>query len=37
MQSVIDILNSLGSAFVDDWYDLDSWIVITAALAAIAC
>jgi len=37
MQSVIDILNSLGSACVKGWGDLDSWIVITAALAAIAC
>lgn len=37
MQPIIDILNFLGSACVDGWFDLDSWIVITASLAAIAC
>ena len=37
MLALIDILTGLGSTLVEGWFELDTWIVITAALAAAAC
>jgi manganese/zinc/iron transport system permease protein len=37
MLGIIDILTTVGSLFVDDWFELDTWIVVTAALAAMGC
>lgn len=37
MLAVTDILTVAFSSLIDDWFELDTWIVITAALAAMAC
>jgi len=37
MLAVTDILTFVFSSLIDDWFELDTWIVITAALAAMAC
>lgn len=37
MQTLTDLLTSFGSHLISGWFELDTWIVITAALAAMAC
>ena len=37
MLATTDILTASFSSLIDGWFELDTWIVITAALAAMAC
>ena len=37
MLGIIELLTTVGRLVVDDWFELDTWIVVTAALAAMGC
>ena len=37
MLASTDILTASFSSLIDGWFELDTWIVVTAALAAMAC